>query len=321
MINSRSISAARIAAYETQYGLSPESRDPVLTDENRNQSMKTGVEHRANQRYKSVAAASSKAPPVMMKMISTVNSSAGVSDLLHYLNKEESVVIENNHGEAFQTAEEVGDYAKAWRENLEARNGSSQGRSSRQYLKHGVIVLPRFSDRESALEIARESLGRVFGEVGLEYVMAGHFEEDGQNPHVHFGVNRKMPNGEAFHFGREFIFNLREAIADASFSRGVLLHQGMAYERNVESRTTSRKQLEEGVIRKSKPLTDDSKEKLVDPLNILKGQLNKAAIRTPALDGAVKKQVEAIESKGWSSVKVIMQKADRDLVDDYDMEI
>ena len=63
---------------------------------------------------------------------------------------------------------------------------TAQGRHSMPVLvRHAGMSFPKNLNPEHAMEIARRATDRELGSRGLEYVLAGHFNEEGHNPHVH----------------------------------------------------------------------------------------------------------------------------------------
>ena len=63
---------------------------------------------------------------------------------------------------------------------------TAQGRHSMPVLvRHAGMSFPKNLKPEHAMEIARRATDRELGSRGLEYVLAGHFNEEGHNPHVH----------------------------------------------------------------------------------------------------------------------------------------
>lgn len=303
--SSRLVSERTLTAFELVVG-ADETR-PFLSDENKiqggrgssritNKSNRSNSVKYANQRYSSLSSATRYAPPVMMKLISQIRGAGGISDLMHYLNKKETVEIEYHDGSAYLDAVSVENFASHWEDSL--TKNATTGRAANEntkLLKHGIIVLPVNTEPAVALDIARTALSRTLGEKGVSYAIAGHFTEEGQNPHVHFAGTFELPNGRRFHYDKEFVFDLREAIADSAFERGIFLHQGMAYEREVKAKGHSKIMEQRGEVRSSVELTDADRQKLKPKLDDLKEVIRGATNRSPGTDTRVEQHLRSIQ--------------------------
>lgn len=252
----------------------------------------------SNHAYLSLANAGVNSSPVFFKVISAIHTAKGIGSLMEYLNKEETVELESSLGNSILSKEEVSEMAADWVESFkyESMSGASQKRNHR-YLYHTVISFPKNLNGEHALAITRNVMEAELGARGIDYVMAGHFNEEGHNPHVHIAFKTKRLDGTKFNINKEAIFNFRRAIAREAQGYGINLHHGMSWERGMYSQGMSRAEYESGKSKEVEKLSKESRELLSDQISDLKQYVLSANNRTKELDKIVFKQLSVIENR------------------------
>jgi hypothetical protein len=251
-----------------------------------------------NEAYLSLANAGIKSSPVFFKVISTVHTAKGIGALMEYLNKEETVELESSLGNSVLSKGDVKSMAEDWVDSFvhESGVGARQKRNHR-YLYHTVISFPKGLNGEHALAITRNVMQAELGPRGIDYLMAGHFNEEGHNPHVHIAFKTKKLDGTKLNINKEMIFNFRRAIAREAKDYGVNLHHGMSWERGMYSKGMSRAEYETGKSLEPKKLSKDSKERLSDQISELKEHVLSATNRTKSVDKIVFTQLRSLEKR------------------------
>jgi gas vesicle protein len=248
-----------------------------------------------NQAYLSLANAGIKSSPVFFKVISTVHTAKGIGSLMEYLNKEETVELESSLGNSVLSKSDVKGMAEDWADSFVRESGvGAQQKRNHRYLYHTVISFPKDLNGEHALAITRNVMQAELGARGIDYLMAGHFNEEGHNPHVHIAFKTKKLDGTKLNINKEMIFNFRRAIAREAQNYGVNLHHGMSWERGMYSKGMTRAEYENGKSLEPKKLSKESKELLSDQISELKEHVLSATNRTKDADKIVFKQLRAI---------------------------
>jgi hypothetical protein len=273
------------------------------------------IQQTPEQAYLSLANAGIKSSPVLFKVISTIHSAKGIGDLMEYLNKEETVNLESSLGNDSMTKEDVKEFSDSWVKEFkhESVAGKDQARNHR-FLFHTVISFPKDLHGDHALSITREVMKNELLPRGVDYVMAGHFNEAGHNPHVHVAFKTKRLDGTKLRIDKEMIFNFRRAIAREARNFGINLHHGMSWERGMYSQGMSRTEYESGLYKNAEKLKPKSKELLKEQVKDLKEHVLKATNRTKGIDKIVFKQLRSLETRSNEQTKNLDRGIDLDNV-------
>jgi len=154
------------------------------------------------------------APEVMVKISSFGKGAVSVQRHLQYISRNGKVDLETDRGEILQGREQVADYFKGWKEEI---NDGGVYKNRRDTM-HMILSMPADTPSEAVRLAGREFAKRTFAG-NHEYVMALHTDEP--HPHVHITVKMLGFDGKRLHISRDRPQEFRETFADALRDQGV----------------------------------------------------------------------------------------------------
>lgn len=153
-------------------------------------------------------------PEVMVKIKSFGKGALAVKRHLQYISRNGDVELETDRGEILQGREEVNDFFKSWKEEI---NDGGEYKNRRDTM-HMILSMPEHTPPEAVRLAAREFAKRTFA-ANHEYVFALHTDEP--HPHVHITVKMLGFDGKRLHIDRDKPQQYRETFADALRDEGV----------------------------------------------------------------------------------------------------
>jgi type IV secretory pathway VirD2 relaxase len=153
-------------------------------------------------------------PEVMVKIKSFGKGALSVKRHLQYISRNGEVELETDRGEILKGREEVNDFFKSWKEEM--NNGGVY--TNRRDTMHMILSMPEDTPPEGVRLAAREFAKKTFAG-NHEYVFALHTDEP--HPHVHITVKMLGFDGKRLHIDRDKPQEYRETFADALRDEGI----------------------------------------------------------------------------------------------------
>ena len=176
---------------------------------------------------------SREAPQAVLKITSHSRGLKDVRNRLRYISRQGELPLETEDGCVLEGAEEVDELAAHWAADFSNRKGTVRKARDAMNL---VVSLPAGTDREKALEAAREFFAEAFAG-NHEYAFAAH--DDTDHFHIHLVVKLRGRDGKQMRASRKDPDLWRQKFAAKAREKGLDLDASPRWARGKGRRSST----------------------------------------------------------------------------------